>query len=108
MLKRIFDKNISKIAAAAEAGRIFSPGAIFCEYLKPTEYKELELIKVKLQERLIVVYEFHIKYFRETDMREFDRTESYFIDGYNLVKHADFLQRNPWDREYQTCFLHVL
>ncbi len=88
----VFNKNISKIAAAAEFGRIFSPGAIFCEYLKPSEYRDLELIKVKPQEHLIVAYEFHIKYFRETDMREFDRTEYHFIDGHNLVKHADFLQ----------------
>ncbi len=88
----VFDRNIKKIASAAEAGRIFSPGAIYREILKPAEHEDLELLKVGLQERLIVVYEFKIKYFREKDMKEFERTEYYFIDGAKLTPHSDFIK----------------
>lgn len=87
----VFDKNKGEIASAAEAGRVFSPGAIFRENLKPTEYEDLELLKVSPREHLIVVYEFFIKYFRENDMKEFKRTEYFFINGFNVVSHADFL-----------------
>lgn len=99
----VFDKNIGKIASAAEAGRIFSPGAIFRENLKPTEYEDLELIKVSPQEHLIVVYEFIIKYFRENDMKEFERTEYFFIDGFNVVSHAEFFK----NRFYRTLMAEI-
>ncbi len=88
----IFDKNTEKILSAAEVGRIFSSGAIFRESLKPSEYENMELLKVSPQERLIVVYEFFIKYFREKDMKEFERTEYFFIDGFTIVPHSEFLK----------------
>ena len=88
----IFDKNINKIASAAEASRIFSPGAIYRDILKPAEHEDLELLKVGPKERLIVVYEFNIKYFREKDMKEFERTEYYFIDGAKITPHGDFIK----------------
>lgn len=99
----VFDKNIGKIAYAAEAGRLFSPGAIFRENLKPTEHEYLELLKVSSKENLIVVYEFFIKYFRENDMKEFERTEYFFIDGFNIVSHADFLK----NRFYRTLMAEI-
>lgn len=83
----VFDKNIGKITSAAEAGRLFSPGAIFRENLKPTEYEDLELLKVSSKENLIVVYEFFIKYFRENDMKEFERT-GYFQ---SMIRKRNFL-----------------
>ena len=88
----VFDKNIEKIASAAETSRIFSPSAIFRESLKPTEYEKMELLKVSPQDRLIVVYEFFIKYFREKDMKEFECTEYFFVDGFNMITHSDFLK----------------
>lgn len=99
----LFDKNIGKIAHAAEAGRIFSPGVIFRENLKPTEHEDLELLKVSPQEHLIVVYEFTIKYFRENDMKEFERTEYFFIDGLNVVSHVDFLK----NKFYRTLMAEI-
>lgn len=94
----VFDKNTEKVISAAETHRIFSLGAIFCEKLKPTEHEDLELLKVSAQEHTIVVYEFLIKYFRENDMKQFEGTEYFFIDGLNLVSHADFVK----NRFYRT------
>ena len=99
----IFDKNMGKIESAAEAGRIFSPGVIFRENLKPTEYEDLELLKVSHQKHLIVVYQFFINYFRENDMKKFERTEYFFIDGFTAVSHVDFLK----NRFYRTLMEQI-
>ncbi len=55
-------------------------------------YEKMELLKVSPQDRLIVVYEFFIKYFREKDMKEFECTEYFFVDGFNMITHSDFLK----------------
>jgi hypothetical protein len=98
-----FDKNSEKIVFASKASRIFSSGALFRESLKPTEYENLELLKVSPQEHIIVVYEFSLKYFREKDMKEFVRTEYFFIDGFNMVPHSDFLKH----RFYRTLMAEI-
>jgi len=99
----VFDKNIEKIVSATKAVHIFSPGAIFREKLKPTEYERMELLKVSPQDRLIVVYEFFIKYFREKDMKKFERNEYCFVDGFNVVSHVDFLK----NRFYRTLMSEI-
>ncbi len=86
-----FDKKEEKIAIAAESSKVFSPGAIFRESLKPTEHEDMELLKINPRDDLITIYEFRIKYFREKDMKEYERKEYFFIDGSNTVSHTDFL-----------------
>jgi hypothetical protein len=87
----VYNKNKKAIVSTASMGEIFSPGAIYREELKPTEHVSLELIGVKPKSNLIVAYQFSIRYFRKSNMREFSRVEYSFVDAGVPVAHADFL-----------------
>jgi hypothetical protein len=94
----VYDKNEKKVVTAASLGRIFSPGAIYRAELLPSEHESLELTGVETQPHLIVVYEFHVRYFRQTDMREFARNEYFFVEGGVPRQHADFMKNDHYLR----------
>ncbi len=91
-----YDKNQKKVTSAASMGRTFSPGAIYRAQLSPSEHESLELIGVKPQPHLIVLYEFQLKYFRQTDMREYERTEYFFLENGVPRKHSEFLSSDHY------------
>jgi len=90
-----YDKDSRSIVGTTEPYLLFSPGAIYCEVLKPTERRELRLRlgKVAFATNLLEVYQFTVKYFRDTDMKEYSRTEWHFIDNGTLMPHREYVNR---------------
>jgi len=93
-----FNKSQKKIETAAKAGRVFSPGVIYKESLKSTEYASMDLLGVQPAKNTLVVYQFDLVYFREQDMKQFTRKEYYFVDNGRVLSLSDF-RSNPLYRD---------
>jgi hypothetical protein len=83
----ILNKETKNIESASCGKGMWAPGILYSEHLKPSEHPELQLIGIESPNRLIA-YEFNLKYFRESDMREYNRKDYYFIDN-NIVLNRD-------------------
>ena len=86
----VFGKKEGKVLSIVGAGKTFSPAAMFCDTLRPTEYEHLELARSEPLENLIAVYQFDLKYFRKTDMHDYNHTEYYFVDAGQQLSHSGF------------------
>ena len=91
-----FDKGSTTIMAVEKIFQMFGPGAVFCESLKPGDFRriDLRLGKVALATNLLDVYQFTVSWFSgaSNDTREFLRTEYYFVDNGSPVAHRDYVK----------------
>jgi hypothetical protein len=85
----ILNKETRKIETGAEGVHSLAPGTIYSEHLKPGEQAVIQLLGIEATGRL-VVYEFDVKYFRESDMLEYNRNDYYFIDNNIVLNHSQF------------------
>ena len=93
-----FNKGQKKIETAAKGGRVFSPGVIYKESLKSTEYASMDLLGVQPVKNILVIYQFDLVYFREQDMKQFLRKEYYFVDNGQVIVQSKF-RHNPLYRD---------
>lgn len=85
----ILNKETKKIETGAEGAHSLAPGTIYSEHLKPGEQAVIQLLGIEATGRL-VIYEFDVKYFRESDMLEYNRKDYYFIDNNIVLNHSQF------------------
>jgi tetratricopeptide (TPR) repeat protein len=85
----VLNKENGNIESASSGKGIYDPRIFFSEQIKPSEHPELRLLGYKAPNRL-VVYEFNLKYFRESDMQEYSRKIYYFIDNNEVLNRDQF------------------
>lgn len=93
----ILNKETRNIESASCGKGIYDPRIFYSEHLKPNEHPELQLLGYEAPNRLIA-YEFNLKYFRESDMREYSRKVYYFIDN-NIVLNRNQFKKSPLYRD---------
>lgn len=86
----IYVKSTMEIAGVSKMGYMFGPGSLYRQSLMPSEHEILELAGVKPSPDQIAMYEFEIRYFRPSDMRQYDETHYFFDEGGKYVPHSEF------------------
>jgi len=88
-----FDKKINKIKFTAKTGNIFDERWMYIKELNPNEHKKFEVTSLKLTSNnpiIVHVHHFELKYFRESDMKEYLRQDFYFLDSGRLYNHKEY------------------
>jgi len=75
---------------------MFTEKMIYKKSLEPTEHVEQELVRVDPVDRIIAVYEFLIRFYRVTDMKETDRRELFFVDQGKVYNHAEYVDAEDY------------
>jgi hypothetical protein len=88
----VFDRTTLDLATVAQSGNLFSDNVIYREELRPTEYASLELVRVDPVDRLIAVYLFDLRYYRESDMQSYDRQEIFYVDSGQVYSQSEFIR----------------
>jgi hypothetical protein len=96
-----YNKNNDKISLAASMGNIVDDFGgdymLFKPELGPKEFIMSQLAKISWdgnQSQFVIIYLFEIDYFRESDMKYFNKKEIFFIDGGKVYRHQIFVN-NP-------------
>ncbi len=75
---------------------MFTDKMIHKKSLEPTEYVQQELVRVDPVDRVIAVYEFLIRFYRATDMKETSRRELFFVDEGKAYSHAEYVDAEDY------------
>jgi len=92
----VYDKHSHSITSAAKVGYMFTDKMIYKKSLGPTEYVKQELVRVDPVDRVIAVYEFLIRFYRATDMKETDQRELFFVDDGKAYSHAEYIDAEDY------------
>lgn len=63
---------------------------IYCDELKPIKFERVELAGVQAPKNMVSVYIFHLKYYRASDMKLYEKDEVFFVQVQKVFTHADF------------------
>lgn len=86
----VFNKTSRKVEIGMRSLSLVGPASTFVEALKPSDRKMIRLPIIENVENKIVIYEIFMRYFRESDMKEFYKTEYYFYEDGQRHTHEKF------------------
>jgi len=86
----IFEKGSRTITIGMRSQPLLGPASVFMESLKPNDRKRIMLPIIENPGNKIVVYEISMRYFRESDMEEFSKTDYYFYEDGQRYTHEQF------------------
>ena len=95
-----YDKNLTTIAASTELRKETHGHLIFVKELHPSEEIKQQLNGFHDKDK-IGIYTFTMKYYRESDMKMFNRQEMFFIENYEIVSQKDYSKNNSYSKIIQ-------
>jgi len=98
-----FDKRTNEVGIGVLAGdALGGENMIFQEELGPSAFTYQQLIKISENGHhptgKIIIYLFNMRYYRPTDMKQYDDREIYFVDEGTVYTHKEFMD-NPYYKD---------
>lgn len=101
-----FDARTKDVAVEVRSGTIMSERMAFVENLPPARFHREELVTLSPSPPNVAVHVFDIQYYRASDMKQFRRTEYWFVDGGQAFDHKTY-RSNPNYRDAMQAIDHL-
>lgn len=95
-----YDKNRAEIVSVSEMQQVPQDHFISVKELAHSENIKRQLPGVH-GKKMVGIYIFTLKYYRETDMKMFNRQDIFFIENYKIFSKNDYLKNNNYPKIMQ-------
>lgn len=103
-----YDKNRDAIEGPCELKKETHGHLIFVKDLQPSEDIKAELNGYKYADNSVGIYMFTLKYYRESDMKMYNRQDIYFVDNYNIISEKYYSTNISYSKIMQSIMSHEL